>query len=97
MKCACGHAIATGDLLRQGFDQIVVGWRGKNAHGKVGIKLLQAKDSNGAAWTESWIDDNTMACEDLKVADLNGDGWLDIIGAGRATKNVKVYWNQGKQ
>ncbi len=41
------------------------------------------------------IDDNTMACEDLTVADLNGDGKLDIVAAGRATKNVKVYFNEG--
>jgi hypothetical protein len=94
---ADGHAVATGDLLHQGLDQIVIGWRGKNGDGKVGVKLFEAKDSNGAQWTQTWIDDNTMACEDLKVADLNGDGWLDIIAAGRATKNVKIYWNPGKQ
>jgi len=93
---ADGHAVATGDLLHQGFDQIVVGWRGKNADGKVGVKLFQAKDSTATEWTQSWIDDNNMACEDLKLSDLNGDGWLDVIAAGRATKNVKIYWNQGK-
>jgi hypothetical protein len=51
--------------------------------------------AKGDAWEEAWIDDNTMACEDLKVVDLNGDSWLDIVAAGRATKNVKIYWNQG--
>jgi hypothetical protein len=40
------------------------------------------------------VDDNTMACEDLKLADLNGDGRLDVIAAGRATKNVIIYWNE---
>ena len=40
------------------------------------------------------IDDNTMACEDLTLADLNGDGKLDIVAAGRATRNVKVYFNE---
>ena len=39
------------------------------------------------------IDDNQMACEDLKVADLDGDGKLDLVAAGRATKNLKIYWN----
>jgi hypothetical protein len=89
-----GHAVATGDLLQAGHDQVVIGWRGKNKDGKVGIKLFQQK---AGAWEASWVDDNGMACEDLKVADLNGDSWLDIIAAGRATKNVKIYWNQGKQ
>ncbi len=41
------------------------------------------------------VDDNKMACEDLTVADLDGDGKIDIIAAGRATKNLKIYWNQG--
>jgi hypothetical protein len=35
-----------------------------------------------------------MACEDLKIADLNGDGKPDIIAAGRSTHNLKVYWNR---
>ena len=89
---ADGHAVATGDLLQKKDDQIVIGWRGKNKDGKVGIKLFENK---AGQWEQSWVDDNVMACEDLKVADLNGDSWLDIIAAGRATKNVKIYWNQG--
>jgi hypothetical protein len=35
-----------------------------------------------------------MACEDLKVADLDDDGDLDIIAAGRSTQNLKIYWNK---
>jgi hypothetical protein len=35
-----------------------------------------------------------MACEDACLADLDGDGKLDIIAAGRATKNVKIYFNE---
>jgi hypothetical protein len=30
----------------------------------------------------------------LKVADLNADGKLDIIAAGRASKNLVIYWNR---
>lgn len=89
-----GHAVGVGDLLQTGDDQIVVGWRGKNADGKVGLKLFQRTADK---WESTWVDDNGMACEDLKVVDLNGDSWLDIVAAGRATKNVKIYWNQGKK
>ena len=88
-----GHALACGDLLGFGSDQIVAGWRVKNAAGKVGIKLYWAQDSAGKEWKETLVDDDTMACEDLCLADLNGDGKLDIVAAGRATKNVKVYFN----
>jgi hypothetical protein len=92
-----GHALATGDLLGTGVDQVVVGWRGSGKPGeKVGIKLYAADDATGAKWSlNTLIDDNQMACEDLKLADLNGDGRLDIIAAGRATKNVVIYWNEG--
>ena len=92
-----GHALATGDLLGLGYDQIVVGWRGTGSRPghKVGIKLFSASDSAGKTWSlHSLIDDNQMACEDLKLADLNGDGRIDVIAAGRSTKNVVIYWNE---
>jgi hypothetical protein len=90
-----GHALACGDLLGIGRDQIVVGWRAMTKPGsKVGIKLFVPSDIEGKEWKQTLVDDNTMACEDLTLADLNGDGRLDIIAAGRATKNVKVYFNE---
>ncbi|MBI3852595.1 MAG: FG-GAP repeat protein [Verrucomicrobia bacterium] len=90
-----GHALACGDLLGMSSDQIVVGWRAMNKPGvKVGIKLFTPLDNEGKNWRQTLIDDNTMACEDLTLADLNGDGKLDIVAAGRATKNVKVYFNE---
>jgi hypothetical protein len=90
-----GHALACGDLTDSGADQIVIGWRSKNAAGKVGIKLFASVDKNGHTWSQDVVDDNTMACEDLCLADLNGDGRLDIVASGRATKNVKIYFNEG--
>jgi hypothetical protein len=92
-----GHALACGDLAGSGSDQIVVGWRAMNKPGvRVGIKLFTALDKEGDRWVSTLVDDNTMACEDLCLADLDGDGRLDIIAAGRATKNVKVYFNEPK-
>jgi hypothetical protein len=90
-----GHGLATGDLLGTGGDQIVAGWRGGPGGAKVGIKLYVPVDAGGEAWKmHALVDDNQMACEDLKIADLNGDGRPDIIAAGRATKNVIIYWNE---
>jgi hypothetical protein len=91
-----GHALGCGDMAGTGGDQIVVGWRAMMRPGaKVGLKLFTPLDADGKQWKQTLIDDNTMACEDLALADLNNDGKLDIVAAGRATKNLKVYWNQG--
>ena len=43
-----------------------------------------------------WIDDNGMATEDLQVLDMNADGKPDIVASGRATKNLKIYWNRSE-
>ncbi|MFP4090387.1 MAG: FG-GAP repeat domain-containing protein [Cyclobacteriaceae bacterium] len=88
-----GHALACADVLGLGRDQIIVGWREPNREGKVGIKIFVPMDESGEVWTHHYIDDNGMACEDLQVADLDEDGDLDIIAAGRATQNLKIYWN----
>jgi hypothetical protein len=89
-----GHGLACSDFMQLGDNQIVVGWRNPDKQNKVGVKLFVAQNASGSAWKDYWIDENTMACEDLQVADLNGDGKTDIIAAGRATKNLKVYWNR---
>jgi hypothetical protein len=89
-----GHALACDDLLGVKSDQIVVGWRGSKPEKKAGIALWAALDERGEQWRETAIDDGGMACEDLQLADLNGDGKLDIIASGRATKNVKIYFNE---
>ena len=67
-----GHALAYADVLGTKQSPGHRGWRNKNKEGKVGIKLY-AKHKDGS-WTVHLIDDNKMACEDLKVADLNKDG-----------------------
>lgn len=90
-----GHALACHDLLGLSNRQIVVGWRAAQKIGaKVGVKLFWTTKEDGTGWQRSLIDDNGMACEDVMVADLDGDRDLDIVAAGRRTKNLKIYWNQ---
>lgn len=93
-----GHALACGDFAGLGRDQIAVGWRAMNRPGvRVGIRLFIPVDAAGSEWTSTLVDDNTMACEDLAAADLDGDGRLDLVAAGRATRNLKIYLNQGSR
>ena len=91
-----GHALAAADLLGLGHDQVVAGWRVPNAENKVGIKLYVPDAGNNSKWDQYWIDDNGMATEDLQVLDMNADGKPDIIASGRATKNLKIYWNRSE-
>lgn len=89
-----GHALGVADLLGLESDQVVVGWRNPNSENKVGIKIFVPQNPEKTIWKDFWIDDNGMACEDLQFADLDGDGKMDIIAAGRATRNLKIYWNK---
>ncbi len=92
---AQGHALAIADILGAGNLQVIAGWRNKNKEGKVGIKLYAPDPDHRDRWTTHLIDDDKMACEDLKVADLDNDGKPEIIACGRATRNVVIYWNKG--
>ena len=61
---------------------------------KNGVRIYKATDSLGTAWEKSEIDPGGVAVEDLTAGDLNGDGKIDLIAVGRATQNVRIYWNE---
>jgi hypothetical protein len=89
-----GHALACGNLLGLPRGQVVAGWREPNAAGEFGIRIHWQKTPD-QPWQQAWVaGGKSMACEDLKLADLDGDGRLDIIASGRSTKNVVIYWNR---
>ncbi|MBW3628637.1 MAG: VCBS repeat-containing protein [Gemmatimonadetes bacterium] len=90
-----GHGLAVADLLGLGRDQVVAGWRLPDANGKVGIRLF-IPNAAGTQWQTHVVDDDTMATEDLTVADLDADGRPEIIAAGRASKNLIIYWNRSQ-
>lgn len=88
------HAIACADYLGIGSDQIVVGWRAMHPKGTPGIKFFTALDKEGTKWRETIISGEQLAVEDLKAADLNGDGRPDLVASARQTKNLKIFFNE---
>lgn len=89
-----GHAVVCADFTGSGSDQIAFGWR---AMGKkdssVGVKVFVPHEGG---WQGRMVDDK-MACEDLVSADLNNDGLPDLVAAGRASHDLKIYWNRTKK
>ncbi len=89
-----GHALAVADILGIGSDQVVAGWRGMTPKGAPGVRLFTPLDSEGKQWRTTQISADEVAIEDMKAADLNGDGKPDLILAGRQTKNLRILWNE---
>ena len=99
-----GHAVWCADLDGDGDDELIVGQRDASTDpnrtprgpGVLVYDLKPGADPGSPPrFSRHVIDDGGMACEDLVVADLDADGRPDILAGGRATHNVKVYWNKG--
>ena len=87
-----GHALWTVDLDGDGDQELAFGWRlkGSMPYDKPGVAVYDP--GSGDVQIIDW---GGMATEDLTAADLNGDGRPEIVAAGRATHNLKIYWNEG--
>lgn len=92
-----GHAVWCADLDGDGDEELIIGVRddvaGKPATRR-GIRLYKALDQTGTRWGRQILENGGVAVEDLAAADLDGDGRLDLIAAGRQTHNLRIYWNQ---
>ena len=94
-----GHAVWFADFDQDGAEELLVGFREKAGPKNLpGLNIYDLHiDADGEVSAEKHvIDDGGMATEDARAADMNGDGWPDIVAFGRATHNIKYYENLGK-
>lgn len=89
-----GHAVVVKDFLGVGSDQVLLGWRAMTPRGIPGVRLYTPLDGEGRDWRKTEISGDEVAVEDIKAADLNGDGKPDLVLAGRQTKNLRILWNE---
>jgi hypothetical protein len=94
-----GHAVWCADLDGDNDEELVIGQRDPNRSGSSGPRgpglfVFDVKpNGNALSFERHTVDDGGMACEDAVAADLDADGQPDLIAGGRATHNVKIYWN----
>jgi len=97
-----GHAVWCADLDGDADQELITGVRDNlDEQHRSGLRIydprigaVAAGDATGdVVWSKQVVDPGGVAIEDLAVGDLNGDSRPDIVAAGRATKNVRIYWN----
>lgn len=79
-----GHTIVTGEFEGRGSSQIIAGFRGEPHR-------VYLYSFDGKRWNRRTLDDGGMGAAACAVADLNGDGRLDVACIGSATQNLKWY------
>jgi hypothetical protein len=58
----------------------------------IGDSVKHSRQQQG--FMRQLVDPAGVAVEDAVAGDLNADGRIEIIAVGRATHNVRIYWNE---
>jgi hypothetical protein len=85
--CGGATSVSIGDVDGDGRGDVVVG------EGACGFEVFH-QASDGTLVSTGRIDTNNG--DKLRIADLNHDGRLDIVGVGRATNTVSVWLQDGQ-
>lgn len=92
-----GHAIACANLDADPEEELIIGVRdNKSTERPCGVRIYDPNGADPKTWKRTLLDPASVAVEDLTVGDLNGDNKPDIVAVGRATHNVKIYFNKSK-
>lgn len=82
-KLIDGHALCVADVDGDGTDEVFAGYRGKGTS-VIGYRY------EGGTWNRTVVDP-AIAAQDLRSADVDGDGHHDVVAVGGSTKNVIMY------
>ncbi len=94
-QLAWGHAVACANLDEDPDEELIIGIRDNlSEQHRSGLRIYDPDFPLEGKWNRQIVDAGGVAIEDLTVADLDGDGDIDIVAVGRATHNAKIYWNQ---
>jgi hypothetical protein len=86
-----GHGLRTADLDGDGSDEVI----GGGGSGDMAL-LIYRYHPNTDEWEKIELDIGGVAVSEIDVADLNGDGALDVVAiGGNPTNNVVWYENSG--
>lgn len=102
-----GHAVWAVNLDGDEDQELVIGVRDNlSASSKCGVRIYDPSvpalassaqtSTHNLQWSRQMVDPGSVAVEDLVAGDFNNDGKPDIVAVGRATHNVKIYWNETK-
>ena len=78
-----GHALWVADVDGDGDDEVFAGHRGKG-------HCVSMYNYNGKSWDRTILDES-IAAQDLRGGDLDGDGVPDVVAVGGSTHNVVWY------
>jgi hypothetical protein len=86
------NAIAVGDLNCDGVDDIVVGDPNSTRNAGISVLLNTGDGTLGKPVLYPDPTDNKVLANNVEVADLNGDGWPDVLVAGGGSRARLFIW-----
>ena len=86
-----GHGLCTADFNGDGFDEVVVGG-GQGDMAQIIYRYVPSTRS----WEKIALDTGSVAVSALDVADINGDGALDIVAIGGSPTNNLVWYENSR-